>query len=110
MMHVVGLGGSKQDAVDLSGKQRIDPGVRAGLETVEDFRQCILQDRKSLGTGIDCLQGIDKHDLPVKPGKVLPEKRTHDHILVGFEALASSFRAGCRLRSLRLSEVSKAQR
>src|SRR5690606_27227618 len=86
MVDVVGLRGGDQHAVDTAGDEAAQEMTPARPETAEDLRQCPLQVGNGGGAGVECLHGVDKHDLAVETGDVLAEEGLYHMRLVRLKA------------------------
>jgi hypothetical protein len=77
VVHEVGLGGGKQDAVDAPAEELRQPGVGALAEGAEHVGQRRLEVGDRRRPGIEGREHVDEHDLPVEPGEMVEEERPH---------------------------------
>src|SRR5262249_24572861 len=84
VMKMIGLGGSKKNAINARPQQRTQNRSSPYSETGEDFIESMFQITKGFRTGINRGQGVDQDDLPIEPGEMVAKKRTNDDCPVRF--------------------------
>src|SRR5690242_2060627 len=83
-MKMVRLGGGQKYLINSRAQQRAQKCLSPSLEAIEYLLKRMFKIKECIWTGVDRGQGVDQHDLPIEPGKMIAEERTNDHCPVRF--------------------------